>query len=109
MSLSSSLFTGTSGLKNMGNSLQVVGNNIANLNTIGFKKGRATFADTLYESVATQAGPSQMGRGMAVGDVAQNFAQGSFESTGNATDLSIGGDGFFIMRQSNSEITSSCI
>ncbi|NOX34998.1 MAG: flagellar hook-basal body complex protein [Deltaproteobacteria bacterium] len=105
MSLSSSLFTGTSGLKNMGNALQVVGNNIANLNTVGFKKGRTTFADTLYESVATQAGTAQMGRGMAVGDVAQNFDQGSFESTGNTTDLSIGGDGFFIMRQSNSENT----
>ncbi|MBU1196477.1 MAG: flagellar hook-basal body complex protein [Proteobacteria bacterium] len=105
MSLSSSLFTGTSGLKNMGNALQVVGNNISNLNTIGFKKGRATFADTLYESVATQAGSAQMGRGMAVGDVSQNFGQGSFESTGNTTDLSIGGDGFFIVRQSNSENT----
>jgi len=105
MSLSSSLFTGTSGLKNMGNALQVVGNNISNLNTIGFKRGRSTFADTLYESVATQAGSAQMGRGMAVGDVSQNFDQGSFESTGNTTDLSIGGDGFFIMRQSNSENT----
>ncbi len=105
MSLSSSLFTGTSGLKNMGNAMQVVGNNLSNLNTIGFKKGRTTFADTLYESVATQAGTAQMGRGMAVGDVAQNFDQGSFESTGNTTDLSIGGDGFFIMRQSNSENT----
>jgi len=105
MSLSSSLFTGTSGLKNMGNALQVVGNNISNLNTIGFKKGRSAFADTLYESVATQAGTDQMGRGMSIGSVTQNFAQGSFESTGNATDLSIGGDGFFIMRQSNSENT----
>jgi flagellar hook-basal body protein len=105
MSLSSSLFTGTSGLKNMGNGLQVVGNNIANLNTIGFKKGRSTFADTLYESVATQAGTGQMGRGMALGDVSQNFNQGSFESTGNTTDLSIGGDGFFVMRQTNEENT----
>lgn len=105
MSLSSSLFTGTSGLKNMGNALQVVGNNISNLNTVGFKKGRSTFADTLYENVATQAGSSQMGRGMSIGSVVQNFGQGSFESTGNTTDLSIGGDGFFIMRQSNSENT----
>ncbi len=105
MSLSSSLFTGTSGLKNMGNGLQVVGNNISNLNTIGFKKGRSTFADTLYESVATQAGTGQMGRGMALGNVSQNFAQGSFESTGNTTDLSIGGDGFFVMRQTNEENT----
>jgi len=105
MSLSSSLFTGTSGLKNMGNALQVVGNNISNLNTIGFKRGRSAFADTLYESVATQAGTDQMGRGMSIGSVTQNFAQGSFESTGNTTDLSIGGDGFFIMRQSNTEST----
>ncbi len=103
MSLSSSLFTGTSGLKNMGNALQVVGNNISNLNTIGFKKGRSTFADTLYESISTQGGIDQIGRGMAIGDVSQNFAQGSFESTGNATDLSIGGNGFFVMRQSNTE------
>ena len=105
MSLSSSLFTGTSGLKNMGNALQITGNNISNLNTVGFKKGRSTFADTLYENVATQAGTDQMGRGMAVGDVSQNFAQGSFESTGNTTDLSIGGDGFFVMRQANTENT----
>ncbi|MDM8537942.1 flagellar hook-basal body complex protein [Desulfobacterales bacterium HSG17] len=105
MSLSSSLFTGTSGLKNMGNALQTIGNNISNLNTIGFKKGRTTFADTLYETVATQAGAAQMGRGMAVGSVQQNFDQGSFESTGNTTDISIGGDGFFVMRQSNTENT----
>ncbi len=103
MSLSSSLFTGTSGLKNMGNALQVTGNNLSNLNTIGYKRGRATFADTLYETVTTQGGADQMGRGMSVGDVSQNFSQGSFESTGNATDLSIGGNGFFIMRQTGSE------
>ncbi len=105
MSLSSSLFTGTSGLKNMGNALQVTGNNIANINTVGYKKGRATFADTLYENVATQGGTDQIGRGMSVGDVSQNFSQGSFESTGNTTDLSIGGDGFFVMSQSGTENT----
>ncbi|MFO7753191.1 MAG: flagellar hook-basal body complex protein, partial [Desulfobacteraceae bacterium] len=103
MALSSSLFTGTSGLKNMGNSMQVVGNNISNVNTVGFKRGRSTFADTLYENVATRAGTDQMGRGMSIGEVAQNFDQGSFESTGNTTDLSIGGDGFFIVRQQQTE------
>ena len=103
MSLSSSLFTGTSGLKNMGNAMQVVGNNISNVNTVGFKRGKSTFADTLYESVATQAGTAQMGRGMAVGAIAQNFQQGSFESTGNTTDISIGGEGFFVMRKSGTE------
>ncbi|THB80049.1 MAG: flagellar hook-basal body complex protein [Desulfobacteraceae bacterium] len=103
MSLSSSLFTGTSGLRNMGNAMQTIGNNISNVNTIGFKRGRSTFADTLYESVATQSGSDQMGRGMAIGAVTQNFDQGSFESTGQATDLSIGGDGFFIVRQNGAE------
>ncbi|MCK5541245.1 MAG: flagellar hook-basal body complex protein [Desulfobacterales bacterium] len=103
MSLSSSLFTGTSGLKNMGNAMQVIGNNIANVNTVGFKRGKSTFADTLYESVATQAGTAQMGRGMAVGSISQNFQQGSFESTGNTTDISIGGEGFFVMRKSGTE------
>jgi len=103
MSLSSSLFTGTSGLKNMGNAMQVIGNNISNVNTVGFKRGKSTFADTLYESVATQAGSAQMGRGMAVGSIAQNFQQGSFESTGNTTDISIGGEGFFVMRKSGTE------
>ena len=60
MSLSSSLFTGTSGLKNMGNAMQVIGNNISNVNTVGFKRGKSTFADTLYESVATRAGSAQI-------------------------------------------------
>ncbi|ACN16779.1 FlgE [Desulforapulum autotrophicum HRM2] len=103
MSLSSSLFTGTSGLTNMGNAMQVVGNNISNVNTVGFKKGRSTFADTLSQSVATQSGTDQVGRGMSIGAVDQSFDTGSFESTGNSTDLSIGGDGFFVVRQSNSE------
>jgi flagellar hook protein FlgE len=103
MSLSSSLFTGTSGLTNMGNAMQVVGNNISNVNTVGFKKGRSTFADTLSQSVATQSGTAQVGRGMSIGAVDQSFDTGSFESTGNSTDLSIGGDGFFVVRQSNSE------
>ncbi len=103
MSLSSALFTGTSGLTNMGNSMQVIGNNISNVNTVGFKKGNSTFADTLYENVATRGGADQMGRGMAVGDVGQNFGQGSFESTGKTTDLSIGGDGFFVLRQNQTE------
>ncbi len=103
MSLSSSLFTGTSGLTNMGNAMQVVGNNISNVNTVGFKKGRSTFADTLSQSVATQSGTAQVGRGMSIGAVDQSFDTGSFESTGNSTDLSIGGDGFFVLRQSDSE------
>ncbi len=97
MALSSSLFTGTSGLINMGNTMQVISNNIANSNTVGFKKGTSAFADTLSQSIATQAGTGQVGRGIGIGEVAKVFDQGSFETTGNTTDLAIGGDGFFIV------------
>ncbi|MBF0389586.1 MAG: flagellar hook-basal body complex protein [Desulfamplus sp.] len=97
MALSSSLFTGTSGLINMGNTMQVISNNIANSNTVGFKKGTSAFADTLSQSISTQAGVGQVGRGIGIGEVAKVFDQGSLESTGNTTDLAIGGDGFFIV------------
>lgn len=99
MSLTSSLFTGTSGLTNMGNAMQVIGDNISNVNTVGYKGNRYTFADLLNQSVATQSGSAQVGRGMALGSVDGRFSQGSFESTGNTTDLSIGGNGFFVVRQ----------
>jgi flagellar hook protein FlgE len=102
MSLTSSLYTGTSGLTNMGNAMQVIGDNISNVNTVGFKGSRYTFADLLNQTVATQSGSSQMGRGMAIGSVDNRFLQGSFESTGNATDLSIGGNGFFVVRHPSS-------
>lgn len=98
MSLTSSLYTGTSGLTNMGNAMQIIGDNISNVNTVGFKGSRYTFADILHQTVGTQSGVAQMGRGMAVGSVDSRYMQGSFESTGNSTDLSIGGDGFFVVR-----------
>ena len=99
MSLTSSLYTGTSGLTNMGNAMQVIGDNISNVNTVGFKGNRYTFSDLLNQSVATQSGSAQVGRGMALGAVDARFQQGSFESTGNTTDISIGGNGFFVVRQ----------
>ncbi|WP_321495799.1 flagellar hook-basal body complex protein [uncultured Desulfobacter sp.] len=105
MSLNSSLYAGTSGLGNTGNALQVTSNNISNINTIGFKKGTATFADTLYQTIGTNAGASQVGLGMNVDAVAQVFTDGSLETTSNATDLAIGGDGFFIVSQAGSEET----
>ncbi|MGE4520292.1 MAG: flagellar hook-basal body complex protein, partial [Desulfobacteraceae bacterium] len=103
MSLTSSLYTGTSGLTNMGNSMQVIGDNISNVNTVGFKGNRSLFADLLNQSIATQSGSSQVGRGTAIQIVDTSFQQGSFESTGNTTDLSIGGNGFFQVRDKNSQ------
>jgi flagellar hook protein FlgE len=58
MSLSSSLFSGISGLNTLGNSMTVIGDNIANVNTVGFKSSRVTFQDVLSQTVATVAGTS---------------------------------------------------
>ena len=103
MSLSSSLFSGISGLSTLGNAMQIIGDNIANVNTVGFKSSSFAFQDLLSQSVATLSGTSQVGRGTALGDITASFAQGSFESTGNTTDLAIGGDGFFVLNEQGTE------
>jgi len=98
MSLSSALFSGISGLSTLGNSMTVIGDNIANVNTVGFKGSRVTFQDVLSQTVATTAGTAQVGRGTILADISSSFAQGSFESTNSTTDLAIGGNGFFMVR-----------
>ncbi|MGB2690128.1 MAG: flagellar hook-basal body complex protein, partial [Desulfobacterales bacterium] len=103
MSLSSSLFSGISGLTTLGNAMQIIGDNIANVNTVGFKSSSFAFQDLLSQSVATLSGTSQVGRGTALGDITASFAQGSFESTGNTTDLAVGGDGFFVLNEQGTE------
>ncbi|MBN2059177.1 MAG: flagellar hook protein FlgE [Deltaproteobacteria bacterium] len=100
MALSSALFSGISGLSNLGNAMQIIGDNIANVNTVGFKGSTFTFQDLLSQAMFTRAGTSQVGRGTALADIYATFEQGSFESTGNNTDLAIGGDGFFAVRES---------
>lgn len=99
----SSFFSGISGLMSNSYGINVVGNNIANVNTIGYKGARATFQDVLYQSVFGTAGTSQIGRGTALSSVDTIFAQGSFESTSEPTDLAIGGKGFFVVRQLNGD------
>ncbi|MBA4417580.1 MAG: hypothetical protein C0392_06690 [Syntrophus sp. (in: bacteria)] len=94
----SSLFSGISGLMTNGQAINVIGNNIANVNTIGFKASRATFQDVLYQSIQGAAGTSQVGRGAILSSVDTLFSQGSFESTSEATDLAIGGKGFFMVK-----------
>ncbi len=103
MGISSSLFSGISGLSTHGNAMSVIGDNIANVNTIGFKSSRTTFEDVLSQSVSTASGSSQIGRGTALSDVDTLFQQGSLESTSNATDLAIGGNGFFIVSPQGSQ------
>jgi flagellar hook protein FlgE len=82
--------------------MQIIGDNIANVNTVAFKGSNYTFQDLLSQSVATQSGTSQVGRGTALNNISANFQQGSFESTGNTTDLAIGGKGFFVLREADS-------
>ena len=101
MSLSSSLFSGISGLSTLGNAMQIIGDNIANVNTVGFKGSRVTFQDVLSQTVATTSGSAQVGRGSSLADISSTFSQGSFESTDSATDLAIGGEGFFVVRDPN--------
>jgi flagellar hook protein FlgE len=98
MSISSSLYSGISGLNTLGNSMAVIGDNIANVNTVAFKSSRATFQDMLSQSVSVAAGTSQVGRGVRLSNISASFTQGSFENTGEATDLAIGGNGFFMLK-----------
>lgn len=98
MGISSSLYSSISGLNAMGEAMSVLGDNVANVNTIAFKSSRATFQDVLSQAVSTAAGSAQVGRGVTLGTVDGLFAQGAFESTSTATDLAIGGQGFFMLR-----------
>jgi flagellar hook protein FlgE len=97
--MGSSLFAGISGLASSGKQLDVIANNIANVNTVGFRSGKIHFGDILSQSVTggSSAG-MQVGRGVEVAGVTTQFSSGSFETTSNATDLAIDGDGFFIVK-----------
>jgi len=97
MSLNSALYTGVSGLNAYGNAISVIGNNIANVNTTGFKESRGNFSDILSQSSGT-GGTLQIGRGVLVANVSPVFTQGAFQSTSLPGDLAIDGDGFFIVK-----------
>lgn len=103
MSLLSALYTGVSGLQTFGDTLQVIGDNIANVSTVGFKSSRAEFADVLSQTINVAAGRSQMGRGVTLQRISPNFSQGSFSNSDRLTDLGINGNGFFIVTNANGE------
>jgi flagellar hook protein FlgE len=105
-----SLFAGVSGLKNHQVKMNVIGNNIANINTIGFKASRVNFQEALVQtfkgagrpsSISGGTNPIQLGLGMQVGAVDNLFQQGGLETTGQITDLAIQGQGFFVLGDSN--------
>ena len=99
MGISSALYSGVSGLNTNSQAMSVIGNNLANTNTVGFKGSRTVFADLLSSSINGSGGTSQVGRGVGVSKVDQVFSQGTFESTESNLDVAIEGDGFFIMKE----------
>lgn len=108
-----SLYSGIAGLQAHQTMLDVTGNNIANVNTIGFKGSATVFEDTLSQMTRSASGPqeglggtnpAQVGLGVQVAGITTNFAQGSAQATGKATDLMISGDGFFVTRDGNDSV-----
>ena len=91
-----SLFAGISGLNANAKAMTVIGDNIANVNTTGFKANRSSFANVLSQSLGASPG-SDIGRGVEFWGTSPMWTQGSLENTGSATDLAINGKGFFIV------------
>lgn len=96
---------GLSGLKASSKSLEVIGNNVANASTVGFKQSRAQFAD-VYANSLIGSGASQVGIGTTISTVAQQFTQGNITGTNNTLDISINGPGFYRM-SNNGDVTYS--
>lgn len=88
------MFTGVTGLLGNGEAINVIGNNIANVNTIGFKGARMLFSDMLSASIGNN---SQIGRGMQIQKVDNLFSQSSTQTSSIVTDLAVQGDGFFVL------------
>jgi len=104
-----SLYSGVTGMKNFQTKLDVIGNNIANVNTYGFKKGRTTFSDLISQTTAGATGPSdttggtnakQIGLGSQVSSIDTIATQGSMQTTGRTLDLAISGEGYFVLQDS---------
>ena len=102
-----SLYSGVSGLQNHQTRMDVIGNNISNVNTNGFKRGRVNFQDMISQQLSGAAkptdalggvNPKEVGLGMTVATIDNIFNQGNLQSTGVSTDLAIQGNGFFILK-----------
>lgn len=108
-----SLFAGVSGMRAHQGMMDVVGNNIANVNTTGFKGSTVTFQDLLSQTVSgagapteMQGGtnPAQVGLGVRMSSVTTNFSQGALQVTGKSSDVAIQGDGFFIANSNGAQV-----
>src|SRR3954471_8165948 len=110
MGLQSAMTTALTGLQAAETTIDVVGNNVANSNTAGFKESNVLFATQFLQTQSIGSGPStssggtnprQIGLGVSVAEIAPNFTQGTIQVSANPLDLAIQGDGFFIMQGSN--------
>ena len=108
-----SLFSAISGLQAHQTKMDTVGNNIANVNTVGFKSSTTVFEDTLSQELrngsaptgtAGGTNPAQVGLGVKVAEITTNFGQGSTQSTGRSSDFMISGDGFFVTKSGNQQL-----
>ena len=102
-----SLYSGVSGLQNHQTRMDVIGNNISNVNTTGFKRGRVNFQDMISQQIAGAAKPTEelggvnpkdVGLGMTIATIEQVFTQGNLQTTGVSTDVALQGNGFFILK-----------
>ncbi|WP_246939926.1 flagellar basal body rod protein FlgG [Bacillus pinisoli] len=109
-----SMYSGISGMKNFQTKLDVIGNNIANVNTYGYKKGRVMFKDLVSQQIAgasastdTRGGvnPQQVGLGSQLASIDTIHTQGSLQTTGRSLDLALSGDGFFIVGPLNDQLS----
>src|SRR5439155_521434 len=102
-----SMFDGVAGLRAHQTMMDVVGNNIANVNTAGYKASAVTFQEALTQVMrgpSSNLNPVQLGLGVKVGAVDPIFTQGATQVTGRPTDLAIQGDGFFVVQQGSSQL-----
>lgn len=107
-----SLYSGVSGLKNHQTRMDVVGNNISNVNTTGFKSSRVTFSDTLSQTLSGASAPvgdtggtnpKQIGLGSGISSIDTLFTDGSVQNTGKNTDLCLSGNGLFVVKPSSAQ------
>src|SRR5581483_8325373 len=96
-----SFSTALSGLNAASTAIDVIGNNLANLNTPGFKESVVSFHDLVTQSIGAGLGSTQVGFGVGVPITLRQFSQGALQSTGGPLDAAIQGDGFFIVMNSN--------
>jgi len=101
-----SFYIPLSGLESDSTALNTIANNLANLNTTGYKSQTVNFSDLFYQQLGSEGSGNllQLGSGVGVADIQSQFSNGSVVSTGNATDVALQGNGFFVLQDGNSSI-----